>query len=114
MDLNPTTNPQAQQALSRKYGNASIILLPLDNGDIAVFDRSFQLHTILDSSDESISFDQIASLSKIFFAKLTSRAAEAKFYGEPNDRAYATDLKANRTPKFEKRATRGTVIDITL
>jgi hypothetical protein len=116
MDRNPVTNPQVQEALSRKYSNRTLILLPLDNGDVAVFDRGFNLHMVLDSSDESMSFDQMATLSKVFHAQLMSRTAEARYYGEPDDRSYAKDLKNGRTPpkQFEKKATRGTVVDIEL
>lgn len=102
-DLNPVTNPDAQEALSRKYSNRTLILLPLDSGAVAIFDRSFGLHLIVNDNDENISYDQLRSLSKVFFTQLTSRKAEASYYGEPDDRQYAKDLKTVRTPKFERR-----------
>lgn len=92
-DLNPVTNPKAQEALSRKHGNKAVILLPLDSGDIAIFDRSFQLYAIV---DEAITYERLNALSNLFFTKLTSRAAEARFYGEPDEKQFAKDLKKAR------------------
>lgn len=43
--FNPTTDPRVQEALSRKYGNDVVILLPLkrEQGTIAVFNSGREL-----------------------------------------------------------------------
>ena len=52
-DLNPVTNPDAQEALSRVQGNATVMLLPLSSGRVAVLGRDFQLHDILDQAPDT-------------------------------------------------------------
>ena len=92
-DLSPATNPDAQAALSQKHGNGGILLIPLDNGRIALFDRSFTLRDIL---DEAPSAQLLKSLSRTYWIELTHRAkvaAESRFYGEPDDKELAKDIK---------------------
>jgi hypothetical protein len=47
--LDPTTNPDAQEALSRHYSNAAVLVLPLRSGRFAIIDRGYNLHIILDN-----------------------------------------------------------------
>lgn len=108
MDLDPTTNPNAQKALSRAQSNRTVVLLPLDDGDIAIFDRSYALHAIV---DEAISHERLSALSDLFFNKLANRTQEARFYGEPDDRSFAKDLKNGRQPPRTTRE-QGQIIDI--
>lgn len=42
-DFDPTTNPDMQEALSRRYSDDIIMLLPLRSGQIAVFNSAREL-----------------------------------------------------------------------
>jgi hypothetical protein len=42
-DLDPTTNPDVQEALSRRYSDDIIMLLPLRSGAIAIFNSAREL-----------------------------------------------------------------------
>jgi hypothetical protein len=41
--MNPATDPRVQEALSRRYSNDIIMLLPLRDGSIAVFNAAREL-----------------------------------------------------------------------
>lgn len=94
--FNPQTNPRVREALSLRYSNSTILLLPLRDQSIAVFGRDFLLHKIL---EEMPSFNELQQLSIELRQKLTARsafAAEQKFYGEPGVMDLARDLKHQR------------------
>jgi len=95
-DLDPVTNPDAQQALSWRYSNVTVLIVPLTSGRFAIFGRDGILHTIL---DEAPTGDELRTLSQILQTKLMSRSAEAHFYGEHKDRDLAHDLRRSRTPE---------------
>jgi hypothetical protein len=42
-DIDPTTNPDVQEALSRRYSDDIIMLLPLRSGAVAVFNAAREL-----------------------------------------------------------------------
>jgi len=94
-DLNPATNPDAQAALSRRYGNSTVMVLPLDSGRFAIFGRDGQIHTIL---DDAPSADELRTLSSALAQKLASRTAEARFYGEPDDKVLTRDFRQAAKP----------------
>lgn len=94
--LDPTTNPDVQEALSKRLGNAAVIILPLKSGNLAVFDRSYTLREIVPADDHE--WKWFADWSQQFNLEL-SPAAAARFYGEPDDKSLARDLKrAARQP----------------
>jgi hypothetical protein len=43
-----------QEALSRKYSNDVLLILPLKSGKIAVFNRAFELCGIANSMDDAL------------------------------------------------------------
>jgi hypothetical protein len=51
-DLDPTTNPDVQEALSRRYSDDIIILLPLRSGAIGVFNSARELCGFIDDPRE--------------------------------------------------------------
>jgi hypothetical protein len=48
-DLDPTTNPDVQEALSRRYSDDIIMLLPLRSGAIGVFNAARELCGFIES-----------------------------------------------------------------
>lgn len=46
--MQSTMTPDEQEALSRRYSDDSIIILPLSSGRIAVFNRAFELCGFID------------------------------------------------------------------
>lgn len=103
-NFDPTSSPQAQEALSRLYGNASVIILPLQTGGFAILDRSFYLHAILDEPPDA---NDLQNYSRDFAARLAQLnrvRAESAYLGEPDATELARDIKrANREP-FARRA----------
>jgi hypothetical protein len=100
--LDPTTNPDAQEALSTRYGSEALILVVLKSGNIAIFGRDSQLHTIL---YDAPSVDELRRLSREIATKLLRQKvldAESAFLGEPSDRQMARDLR--REASGERRA----------
>lgn len=63
--LNPVTNPDAQEALSKCYGNDVIILVPLKSGRWAIGNNARQLCGIVESSPE------IEQIRKLWYAPAT-------------------------------------------
>lgn len=94
--FDPALSPDAQEAESVKYGNGCLIIYPLKSGNFAIFDRTFKLRQIV---SELPNWDGLNQLSFVFKTELTSRAAEARFYGEPSDRQFAADIKQSFKPK---------------
>jgi hypothetical protein len=50
--FDPSTDPRVQEALSRKYGNDVVILLPLKRGGIAIFNSGRELCGFVFPPDE--------------------------------------------------------------
>jgi hypothetical protein len=114
--FDPTTNPDVQEALSRRYGNAGLYILPLRSGTVAIFKRDMSLHDIIDPG-ELAEFDYLLELSRDFDVELTQRAkhaSAARFYGEPGDRDLARDLKRERTPPRVPRETNRLNLDLAI
>ena len=104
VDLNPVTNHDAQEGLSLAHSLTAVMFLPLKSGNLAVFGRDFQLHTIL---YEAPSMEDIRRFSREIHAKLTRQKildAEAHFLGEPDAAQLARDIK--RSERREPRGTR--------
>lgn len=104
-DLNPVTNHDAQEGLSLAHSLTAVMLLPLASGNLAVFGRDFQLHTIL---YEAPSMDDIRRFSREIHARLTRQKildAEARFLGEPNEKQMVRDIKRGeaQAPKTRDR-----------
>lgn len=62
-DLSPLTNPDAQEALSRKYADGVVHLIRLRSGRVAVFDTYRQLRAIKEAHeplDDALSIPHIA------------------------------------------------------
>lgn len=68
--LDPTTNPDAQEALSRNYSNSCVLVLPLKSGRFAIIDRGYNLHMIL---DEPPSADILRAFSLSFTTTLSTQ-----------------------------------------
>lgn len=86
---NPALNSDIQEALSRRYANNTILLVPLKSGNVAIFQRDFQLFKILSAP---LDWETLSSLQSALEVSMKTRAA-ASFYGEPNDHDLARDLR---------------------
>jgi hypothetical protein len=87
--IDPRDDPEIQEALSIKYGNGTLLVVPLSSGSLAVFDRSYSLQEIIpDPSD-----GQFARFSFAFKNALMSKSAEAHYYGEPDDKTWKRDQR---------------------
>lgn len=62
------TDPRELEALSRRYGNATLLLLPLRDGSFALFGNDRQLIALYDSLPDAETF------------RATSLAAEARLH----------------------------------
>jgi len=91
----PITDPDTQEALSIRYSNSTVLIVPLRSGNFAIFGRDFQLHTIL---DEAPSTSDLRRISAELQVKLSRRRAEEAFYGAPDDKTLARDLKRLNNP----------------
>jgi hypothetical protein len=96
-----TSTPDELAALSRRYGNATILLLPLGNGKLAVFARDYQLREIV---DEAPTVDQLESWSRQFEQELHAHTVHAHRLHEmgmheANDRELARNLRSARMAK---------------
>ena len=82
------------EAQSRKYTNAIVLVLPLSDGQFAIFGNDRILDRILPEAPTS---DELRAMSKRFFRNMRRTpellAAEGKFYGEPSPRQLARDLR---------------------
>lgn len=87
--FDPTIDPDVQEALSIKYASGALIVIPLKSGNLALFDKSYQLHEIIPDPSEGV-FNFWANL---FRHSAMSRTAEARFYGEPDDQTFKQDRK---------------------
>lgn len=98
--FDPKVNPDAQEALSIKYSNAAVLVLPLSSGNLGIFDRSFTLRAIVPDPSQG----QFALWSAAFRLDLSNRTAEARYYGEPDDQQYKSDRMAHaREAQREQR-----------
>lgn len=98
-NLDPVTNPDAQEALSRHYSNAVVMILPLTSGRLAIIDRSYSVRYII---DEPPTLDELVAWSRSFETRLKHEsvlAAEARFFGEPDTKTLARDLRDANRPK---------------
>lgn len=112
--LDPVVNPDAQEALSVKYANLCVILIPLSSGRFAIFDRSFELHDIVDPGDLP-SADDLRTMSVDFQTNLFYKSKlsdEARFFGEPDAKQLARDLKTTRTEDTRKPKPKPPTIDV--
>jgi hypothetical protein len=87
-----------QQALSRVQGNKTLLILPLDSGRFALFDRALTLQKIVDELDPQ----ELRNLSQESNLMLSSISSAARFYGEPSPTELARDLRRNREQKPKK------------
>lgn len=62
-NLDPTTNPDVQEALSRRYSDDIIMLLPLKSGAIGVFNAARELCGLL-AHDED---DDWPSIQRVWY-----------------------------------------------
>lgn len=103
--FDPTKDPDVQEGRSRIYGSATIMILPLASGNLAVFGQDRKLHTIL---YDAPSMEDLRRLSRELQAKLMAQRvldAEAKFHGEPTDKQMARDIRGaqNQRPRTPAR-----------
>ena len=99
-ELHPSYSPKAQEALSRAQGNATVMIYPISSGGIAIFGRDFRLHAIIE--DNELTAEKIREFSITLEQKIKQKLkfnAESRFYGEPNDKQFARDLR-QKEPKF--------------
>ena len=109
-DLSPTTNPDAQEALSAVQSNRTVLVLPLKSGRFAIFGRDYQLHAIF---DQAPSAQELQDLSTEIFLKLFNRRAEYEFLGEPSDKQWKADrLSSHRSSPVPKPRSQAIAIDI--
>jgi hypothetical protein len=103
--LDPVTNPDAQEALSLKYSNVAVLVIPLKSGRFAILDRGYNLHIIL---DEPPSSDEIRALSLSFSVSLSWQVKQREagiFFGEPSIEDQVRDLRAaDKKPKRKSQA----------
>ena len=94
------------EAESLRFSDGTIKIVPLSNGNWAVYGLSHEPIVILDSLDEN----RIREISLHCFEygrkqKTRLTTAEARFYGEPEDRNFIRDLRrANREPTALRQA----------
>lgn len=111
-ELDPTTDPDVQEALSVRYGNSGIYIIPLRSGRFALISRGFDLHSIV---EELPTGDELRNLSRDFQTILAQRSrlnAELRFYGEPDDRTLVRDIKTAQRPKALHPRTNAIEIDL--
>lgn len=116
--INPDTDEfkftLLREANAKRYLNEAVILLPLSDGrTIAVFGRDFEFEGFLTDHEfypelKKLSEDALRRMGQM--AKI--REANA-FYGEPDDRKLARDLKrSRREPTSISAPVIGTVIEL--
>lgn len=115
-EFDPSTNPDVQEALSKKYGNEVVMLLALKSGSIAVFNRAFDLKAIIDPKVEGeFDWEAIQTFGRNFYTELTHRRQHreaAKFFGEPDDRDLARDIKNAHRPSSGPKDGQKTSVDV--
>jgi len=96
-DLDPSTNPDAMEAHKNKWSVFMVCLLPLSSGRVAVFDRGFDLHGLIDGGTP-VFIEELNALGKEIQHKIyvKFKTSESRFYGEPDDKQYAKDLRTER------------------
>lgn len=100
--FNPAENPDAQDALSNAHARDNITIRILKSGAIAIFDKGLNLREIL---EEMPTKEQILGWSQRFSLELRLEhiKAESEYYGEPQDRQLAQDIKRSfNIPKSKK------------
>jgi hypothetical protein len=109
---NPTLSPDEQEALSLRYGNSVVIVLPLSSGNFALFGADRQLKEIVDSLDDVV----ITNLSKDLATNLTQSQILRSQLGEPSDKALGRDLTVVRAGRDAKptKPKSGGVVEIEL
>jgi hypothetical protein len=108
--FDPTTNPDVQEALSRRYGNSALLVVPLSSGNFAIFAQDHQLERIMDRDDCIPENFEYASREA---AKRLTIAKAARFYGEPGDQDLARDLKrTRRVPNMTQPTIEDLAIDL--
>jgi len=96
--FNPAVNPDAQEALSLKYGNNILMLLPLRSGRVALFDAARDLQEIFDPV-AGIYIEDLRQWSTDFYTRLfhqSKNASAGRFFGEPDDKTLKKDIIASR------------------
>jgi len=115
IDDSPVTNPDVQEALSLRYGNNLIMMLPLKSGRVAIFGADRVLYDIIDPIAglyiEDLREISITLYNRLFYA--SKLGAQARFYGEPDDKTFKRDTIASRKPTPTKNS-KGQVVDIVL
>jgi len=105
------------EAGSIRYGNRGIWLLPLRSGNLALFDRGFNLISIIDDLPTAAEISLLAQESEAR-CRADMRAYElSHFLGEPSDRQLVRDIRrAERTPvpRSPKQSPLSQAIDIDL
>ncbi len=94
-NLNPTTSPDVQEALSNRYGNRTILVLPLSSGNLAIFGKDHQLERILPREacrPESLEYSSTEAALRL------STASAAHFFGEPDAKQLARDIRNAERP----------------
>lgn len=76
------------------FNMSALLLAPLPDGRFALCDRAQTLYLVVDQPPTGEEYKLYHRLLNI-----TRMAAEATFYGEPNDKDLARDLKAASSPK---------------
>lgn len=71
----PTADKDVQEALSRRYTNAHVVILPLASGHFAIFDRRWTLHAIADGVPQA---HELRAWSDKFYEAIT--ASDKPFY----------------------------------
>lgn len=92
-DFNPVTSPDVQEALSIRHGSGTITIVPLKSNRFAILGQDGQIHAIVDEAPDSNSLRAISQALKTKLQKRPFSTAEARFYGEPNDRTRARDAR---------------------
>jgi DNA-binding transcriptional regulator YbjK len=95
-----------QEALSIRYGNAVVILVPLSSGRIALFGNDRQL---IDIYDEIPALPELRTLCANLALQLRARALHIERSGEQNDREFARHL---RTVRKSENTAPATEIDV--
>jgi hypothetical protein len=99
------------EADSIRYGNRTILLVPLSSGNLAIFGRDFQLHTILTDAPTTAELQRLSEELNTKLAQRLRLDAELRFYGEPTPRQQARDLRQSVRRRTDPNSP-GQVLDI--
>lgn len=116
--LNASPDADETEALKNRFSNDAVLLLSLSSGRFAAFCRdSSRLHSIIDA-DETSSADlrQLGQELRVIMFQNSKQRDAARFYGEPDDKRFAQDLKDRRRQLEgpQPRKPKGVVVEITL